>query len=80
MMQELTRQEKVIVKLLAAGYTNKQIAKELFITYSTVKNHCYRIMQKLNINQRGQVVAWYYKDRIKELEEEIKKLKGDSNE
>lgn len=76
-MRELTKQENEIVKLIASGYTNKQIAKELFITYSTAKNHCYQIMQKLNLNQRGQVVAWYYKDKIRELEEEVEKLKGD---
>ena len=75
-MQGLTKQEKEIVKLLAAGYTNKQIADELFITYPTAKNHCYQIMRKLNVNQRGQVVAWYYKDKIRVLEEEIRKLKG----
>jgi len=51
MMQELTRQQNRIVKLLAEGYNNAEIAGELKITYHTAKNHVYEILKKLNLIQ-----------------------------
>lgn len=68
-MQELTRQQNVIVRLLAEGYDNYGIANELNITYATVKNHVSNIIKRLNARDRLEVVVFYY-------QEEIKRLKG----
>ncbi len=51
---ELTPREKEILKLIAAGLTNKEIAKTLFITEGTVKNHVTNILHRLNVRARTQ--------------------------
>jgi len=48
----LTRREREIVKLVADGRTNGEIAGELAISQSSVKNHLSRIFDKLNVNTR----------------------------
>jgi len=54
----LTPREKEILKLLATGSTNGQIAKKLVISVSTVKNHVHNILDKLGINNRSQLVSY----------------------
>ena len=54
----LTQQELEIVKLLARGATNKEIAETLFITENTVKVHLKNILGKLGLRNRQQVVAY----------------------
>jgi DNA-binding NarL/FixJ family response regulator len=48
----LTPREKEILKLLAQGKRNKEIAAELFISEKTVKNHLANIYAKLNVGDR----------------------------
>ncbi len=54
----LTQQELEVVKLLAKGATNKEIAKTLFIAENTVKAHLKNILWKLGLRNRQQVVAY----------------------
>lgn len=54
----LTKREQQIAKLLAQGYSNKQIAKELYIEVSTVKNHVHNLLVKLNAKNRCQAVMF----------------------
>ena len=54
----LTQQELEIVKLLAKGATNKEIAETLFITENTAKVHLKNILGKLGLRNRQQVVAY----------------------
>ncbi len=54
----LTPREKEILKLLAAGSTNDQIAKKLVISIYTVKNHVHNILEKLGITNRTQLVSF----------------------
>lgn len=49
---ELSERETEIVRLLAAGRTNSDIAGELFISLATVKTHVSRIFDKLNVDNR----------------------------
>lgn len=51
----LTAREAEVAKLLYQEYTNREIAAELFIAETTVKKHVTHIMEKLEIEQRGQV-------------------------
>lgn len=52
--ENLTEREKEIIKLLAAGLTNKEIARQLSVSIHTVKNHLTNIYNKLNcINRAG---------------------------
>lgn len=54
----LTPREKEILKLLAAGNTNGQIAKKLVISVYTVKNHVHKILEKMEITNRAQLVSY----------------------
>ncbi len=52
----LSRQEIQILKLIAAGKTNQQIADELVITVGTAKWHVHNILNKLNVENRTQAI------------------------
>lgn len=52
----LTRREQQIAGLLAEGLSNKQIARDLSIEVSTVKNHVHNVLLKLDVKNRSQAV------------------------
>ncbi len=54
---QLTRRESEIVALIELGLSNKQIARQLFIEVSTVKNHVHHILEKLDVSRRGEAAA-----------------------
>ena len=55
---QLTDREREILKLLALGKRNKEIAEELFIAEKTVKNHVSNILWKLECNDRTQAALF----------------------
>ena len=55
---DLTRRECGVAALIAAGYSNRQIAAELFITEGTVANHVVHILNKLGYTSRAQIAVW----------------------
>lgn len=48
----LTDRESETLELIASGMTNKQIARQLFVTVHTVKNHVHNMLTKLNVGSR----------------------------
>ncbi|MBI3931122.1 MAG: response regulator transcription factor [Chloroflexi bacterium] len=56
--QSLTARETEVLRLVAAGQGNREIAAELFITESTVKYHLRKILDKLHLKNRAQVIAY----------------------
>ncbi len=55
-IERLSRQENAILKLIADGLSNQEIADELCIALTTVKTHNYNIFSKLNVKKRFQAV------------------------
>lgn len=60
-LSSLTRREMEVLSDLAAGRTNKQIARDLAVSLNTVKFHVRNLYQKLGVNSRGQAIALYLK-------------------
>lgn len=56
LIDSLTEREKDVLRELGKGYSNDDIARELYISENTVKKHVSSILAKLNINQRAQAV------------------------
>lgn len=54
-----TRKEKEIVKEIASGLTNKEIAKKLFISEGTVKRYISSILNKTGFARRIQIAMFY---------------------
>jgi two-component system, NarL family, nitrate/nitrite response regulator NarL len=53
----LTLREREIAELVARGLPNKEIARRLRLGYPTVKNHVHNILQKLNLQRRGEIAV-----------------------
>ncbi len=54
----LTNREGDVLRLVASGKTNKEIAAELFVSQSTVKYHLRNILDRLHLENRAQVIAY----------------------
>jgi DNA-binding NarL/FixJ family response regulator len=55
---ELTRRELEILRLVAEGYSNSQLAKMLWVTEQTVKFHLSNIYRKLDVSNRTEASRW----------------------
>jgi DNA-binding NarL/FixJ family response regulator len=60
----LTNREIELVKRLARGRTNQEIAQELFVSLSTVKAHVANIQDKLQLRNRTEIAAWAWENRL----------------
>jgi DNA-binding NarL/FixJ family response regulator len=54
----LTKRESEVLKQLAFGLTNKEIAQSLGISYETVKEHVQHILRKVGVSDRTQAAVW----------------------
>jgi ATP/maltotriose-dependent transcriptional regulator MalT len=57
LVEPLSLRELEVLRLIAAGLSNEQIAAELVVTMATAKKHVSNILGKLNVNSRTQAVA-----------------------
>jgi DNA-binding NarL/FixJ family response regulator len=67
---ELTSRELEVLRLVAAGKPNKQIAAELAISERTARTHVSRILQKLGLSSRTQAALWAVREGLVEVEAE----------
>ena len=64
----LTRREEHVVRLLGAGLSNKEIARDLKIGVATIKSHVHSVLRKLALERRGQVARWLHDHENRQLE------------
>ena len=60
----LSERELEVVRLVARGLSNREIANELYLSEATVKSHVARILGKLGLRDRVQVVVFAYEEGI----------------
>jgi len=65
---ELTSRELEVLRLVATGKANKQIAAELAISERTARTHVSRILRKLRLSSRTQAALWAVREGLVEVE------------
>ncbi|MFC0211602.1 response regulator transcription factor [Paenibacillus chartarius] len=65
-LEGLTSRERQVLRLVAKGLGNQQIAEQLFISVHTVKNHLTHIFGKLGVEDRAQAIAKAYREKLVE--------------
>jgi DNA-binding NarL/FixJ family response regulator len=60
----LTKRENEVLKQLAFGLTNKEIAQALGISYETVKEHVQHILRKIGVSDRTQAAVWAVRNNL----------------
>src|SRR5690606_1807450 len=63
----LTEREMEVLRLVAKGMNNREIAKQLFISENTVKNHVRNILDKLQLHSRMEAVVYAVRERMPEI-------------
>src|SRR5580704_2031451 len=57
-LDQLTSREREVLRLIAQGYTYKEIARELYISVKTVESHVSSVLRKLQLSSRHQLTRW----------------------
>jgi two-component system response regulator DevR len=61
---DLTDREREVLALVARGYTNKQIAEELYVSEKTARNHVSHILEKLGMARRSEAAAYAVENKL----------------
>jgi DNA-binding NarL/FixJ family response regulator len=60
-LEQLTEREREVLRLIAAGLNNREIAERMVISEKTVKTHVSSILSKLDLEDRTQAAIWALK-------------------
>jgi DNA-binding NarL/FixJ family response regulator len=63
-LDQVTPREREVLRLIARGYTYKEIARELFISVKTVESHVSSVLRKLQLSTRHQLTRWATERRL----------------
>jgi DNA-binding NarL/FixJ family response regulator len=63
-LDQLTPREREVLRLIARGYTYKEIARELYISAKTVETHVSAVLRKLQLSTRHQLTRWAAERRL----------------
>jgi DNA-binding NarL/FixJ family response regulator len=63
-LDQLTSREREVLRLIARGYTYRDIARELFISVKTVESHVSSVLRKLQLSTRHQLTRWATERRL----------------
>jgi DNA-binding NarL/FixJ family response regulator len=63
-LDQLTPREREVLRLIARGYTYREIARELFISVKTVESHVSSVLRKLQLSTRHQLTRWATERRL----------------
>jgi len=66
----LTSREVEVLRLVAKGMSNREIADELYISENTVKNHVRNILEKLHLHNRMEAVIYAVRERLLDIQPE----------
>ena len=61
---ELSPRELEVLRLVAAGATNREVARQLFVSEATVKTHLLHLYDKLGVRDRASAVATAYQRKL----------------
>jgi len=67
MVPRLTDRELQVLKLVAQGMSNREVAEELFISENTVKNHVRNILEKLHLHSRMEAVVYAVREKLLDI-------------
>ncbi len=63
----LTDRELQVLKLVAQGLSNREVAEQLFISENTVKNHVRNILEKLHLHSRMEAVVYAVREKLLDI-------------
>ena len=63
-LDQLTSREREVLRLIAQGYTYKEVARELYISVKTVESHVSSVLRKLQLSSRHQLTRWAAERRL----------------
>ena len=63
-LDQLTQREQEVLRLIARGYTYKEIARELVISVKTVETHVSSVLRKLQLSNRHELARWANERRL----------------
>jgi DNA-binding NarL/FixJ family response regulator len=62
--EDLTEREKEVLRLMAKGHSNRELAEALFVSENTIRSHTASIYSKINVESAREAIAWAWKSGL----------------